>query len=86
MYLYHIHEETAQNFFEGNLGRRLTEKELYRMRYSFSENDDVFLEICDVMYEAGKAALNNTDGQWDEIDKEFDSGINVFKDLNCKEK
>jgi hypothetical protein len=86
MCLYHLHEETAQQFIKDNFDRRLTDKELYRMRYTFFESEDVFLELCDVIYEATKAALDNTDGQWDKIDKEFDNGINVFKDLNCKEK
>ncbi len=83
--LYHLYEENAQDFLESNLERRLTPMELYRMRYALTENDDVFSAVCDMMYHAGKDAIDNSKGQWNHIDRDFQNGVNVFEDLNCKE-
>lgn len=85
MCLYHLHEETAQSFIEDNLGRRLTDVELYRIRYSLIEGDGAFPALCDMIYHAALEAMDNTKGQWNGIDDDFKNGINVFEHLNCKE-
>ena len=86
MCLYHLYEENAQNFIEENLGRRLTEVELYRMRYALIESDCAFPALCDLIYDAATDAMDNSTGQWNGIDADFENGINVFVHLNCKEK
>lgn len=84
--LYHLDEEFTQDFLEANLGRRLTPKEIYRMKYALLENDSANFAIMDMMYYAGKDAIDNSEGQWDKIDEDFEKDIQVFLDLECKEK
>ena len=84
--LYHLCEENAQVFLEDNLGRKLTPIEIYRIKYAFIENQTVACAVMDMMYHAGKDAIDNSNGQWDQIDADFKKGINVFDDLNCKAK
>lgn len=84
--LYHLDEEYVQDFLEPNLGRRLTPKEIYRMKYALIDNDQIDGARMDMMYLAGKDAIDNSEGQWDEIDEDFEKDIPFFMDLECKEK
>lgn len=84
--LYHLDEEFTQQFLEDNLNRRLTPIELNRIKQVFYENDDVYWALMDVMYHAGKDAIDNSKGQWDSIDEDFKNGKTVFTHLDCKEK
>ena len=56
---------------EGTLGRQLTEKEMYRVWYSFLEDDDVRGLVVGTMEAAIEDALDNKDNQWDGIDEGF---------------
>lgn len=85
-FLYHLDEEYVQDFLEANLGRRLTPKELYRMKHALIDNDQVDFARMDMMYYAGKDAIDNSDGQWNKIDEDFEKDIPFFMDLECKEK
>lgn len=76
--LFQLFEENAQNFLEANLGRELTPMEMNRMKLALIENEDAQLGLMDMMYFAGKEAMDNTNGQWDDIDKDFSAGIYVL--------
>lgn len=84
--LFQLHEENVQDFLQDNLGRRLTKKELNRIKMAFLENDDIQWMLADIMYTAGKDAINNADDRWSVIDKDFADGKELFPELNCKEK
>lgn len=83
--LFHLYEENAQSFLEDNLGRCLTPVEINRMKLALLENDRAQFALMDMMYMAGEDAQDNKDGRWDEIDKDFSNGVNLFPDLICKE-
>ncbi len=84
--VFHLFEENVQDFLESNLGRRLTPKEINRMKVTVYENGHAQSAAMDLMYCAGKDAIDNTDERWDHIDKDFLAGDRVFGNLSCKEK
>lgn len=84
--VFHLFEENVQDFLESNLGRRLTPMEINRMKLTVYENGQAQSAAMDLMYCAGKDAIDNTDGRWDHIDKDFLAGDRVFGNLSCKEK
>jgi len=83
--IFHLHEESAQYFLEDNLDRRLPQLAPNRMKLALSEYSRAQSALMDMMYSAGKDALDNADGQWDEKDKDFLSNAPLFPDLSCKE-
>jgi len=81
-WLHIIWTETFQQFASDNLGRELTDIELNRLRWAFIDHN---WHLDDLMYEAGKDAMDNTEGQWDSIDEDFKNGKPLFGNLICKE-
>jgi|GEM_PF-6842910 len=82
---YILWEENFQSFAEDNLGRKLTDTELNRLKFAFVENDDTQWQILNMMHSAGKDAMDNSTGRWNLIDDDFKKGIKVFDNLICKE-
>ena len=78
-------EETFQSFAESNLDRKLTNVELNRLRLSFTDNDDAQWQLMNMMFAAGADAIDNSKGQWNDIDDDFKNGIKIFDNLICKE-
>lgn len=78
--LFQLFEENAQDFLDANLGRELTPMEINRMKLALIEDEGAQLGLMDMMYCAGKEAIDNTNGQWDDIDKDFLVGISVSTD------
>lgn len=81
-WLHIIWAENFQQFAADNLGRELTDVELNRMRWAFIEHD---WHLMDLMHDAGKDAMDNTEGQWDHIDDDYRNGKPLFNNLICKE-
>ncbi|MFH1711898.1 MAG: hypothetical protein ABH846_01530 [Patescibacteria group bacterium] len=81
-WLHIIWTENFQQFAADNLGRELTDIELNRLRWAFIEHD---WHLADLMYSAGKDAMDNTKEQWDSIDENFKNGKPLFDNLICKE-
>ncbi|MBT3230416.1 hypothetical protein HN358_01345 [Candidatus Uhrbacteria bacterium] len=84
--LFYLWEDYAQDFLEANLDRRLSPLELNRMKMALIENEKVDSAVMDMMYHAGKDAIDNSDGQWDDIDEDFKNGKGVLDNWLCKEK
>jgi len=83
--LFHLYEENVQSFLEANVGRNLTPIELNRIKLALLENERAQFALMDMMYSAGEDAMDNKDARWDEIDRDFSNGVNLFPDLICKE-
>jgi len=81
-WLHIIWVENFQHFAADNLGRELTDVELNRLRLTLIDHN---WHLDDLMYEAGKDAMDNTEGRWDSVDKNFKEGKPVFANLICKE-
>lgn len=80
-----MYKETAQDFLEDNLGRRLTLLELNRMKYILLENEDLDQIKMDMMYIAGNDAIDNSNNRWEYVDAEYRKGVDHLNHLNCKE-
>lgn len=83
--LHHITEEFVQDFCASNFGRKLTIKELNRMRYSLSENDDVQWSLFEMIHVAIENALENSSEQWNLVDSRLENGELSYSWL-CKDK
>jgi 3-oxoacyl-[acyl-carrier-protein] synthase III len=80
--IFYILEETAQDFLESNIGRRLTSLEINRMTIAVFESLTIVHSAADIMYEAAREAIDNTEGKWDEVDKDFLAGNSTIHKLD----
>lgn len=66
-----ITEEMIQNLAEPNIGRELTDVEMNRVFYAFTEDDRVIDSRDGAMIEAIYSSQDNEKGQWKALDDDF---------------
>ncbi len=70
--IFALSEEVIQCWVEQEIHRELTQKELYRLHWEFTDSDRLAWEIECAIRDAAIRVSSDDDGQWVGIDKEFD--------------
>lgn len=68
-------EEVIQSWAEQQIHRELSQKELYRLYWEFTDSDDLAWEIECAIRDAAIRVSSDDDGQWVGIDKEFEDEV-----------
>ncbi|KKQ25179.1 MAG: hypothetical protein US62_C0003G0008 [Candidatus Woesebacteria bacterium GW2011_GWA1_37_8] len=66
-----ITEEMIQELAEANWDRRLTDLEMHRVLYAFTESDEIINSRDNAMLDAICSAVENKDNEWVGIDEWF---------------
>jgi hypothetical protein len=66
--------EFVQEMAKGNFGRSLTEKEIKRLKYGFSECDMAADALITAVMKTIEFAMDNKEGQWNSIDADGGEG------------
>ena len=67
-----ISSELAQQEAEQEIERRLTDIELNRLKEMFYDDDDVMWKRAEMIRDAALVAIDNSNGQWEHLDKDFE--------------